>query len=659
MTTLLRARSCFEIKSISEPVNGKRRFKGTATTPSTDRMGDIVEPLGAKFVLPLSFLWQHDSMDPVGWIDKTTPTRNGIDVEGEVADIEEPGALKDRLTMAWQMMKAKLVRGLSIGFRPLEYEPINAKDPFGPVRFKVWEWLELSAVTIAANQDASIHAIKSIDDRLLAASGRAQKAVTVPRVGGNISTNTKPPNERNTMKTLQEKIAEREELRTQKAARLKELGELKETEQRKFTTDEKDELKTLADDIDEIDDDLRVLRGQVEMSHRAKPVSETEGGRRSAGGYVFRKGADQEEKFKGQNYVRQVIAKALALVSQNQGNYLRPSQIAEARWGKTNPTLVAIMKANEVPGGGTGSGEWGHELVQADTRYTGDFINFLYSETVFDKLPLREIPANVPVKGQDGAATGYWVGESKAIPATTGDFSSTNLTPLKVAALAVVSNELLADSSPAAEGLVGDALKEASTQRVDTTFLSATAASAGVSPAGILNGLSAIPSNGGDAQSIMTDLKALVATFITAKNVRNLYIVTTPTLASALGLMRNALGQPEFPGITVNGGTFMGYPVVVGDNVPSGDVIMLNPREIWKIGDSGISISVSRDAMIEQSTAPTGETDTPTAASQAFTSMFQEESTAIKVVRRINFQKRRTSAVAYVSGADYGSELSA
>ena len=132
----------------------------------------------------------------------------------------------------------------------------------------------------------------------------------------------------------------------------------------------------------------------------------------------------------------------------------------------------------------------------------------------------------------------------------------------------------------------------------------------------------------------------------------------TPTTAVALSLMKNALGQPEYPTINPQGGTFVGYPVYVGDNVGASDVILMKPDEIWKIGDLGVNFAISTDAMIEQSSAPTGVTDTPTAASQAFTSMFQEESTAIKVVRPINFGKRRSTAVAYIGDANYGAEQS-
>ena len=190
---------------------------------------------------------------------------------------------------------------------------------------------------------------------------------------------------------------------------------------------------------------------------------------------------------------------------------------------------------------------------------------------------------------------------------------------------------------------------------IDQTFLSPAAAGAGVSPAGILNGLTAITPSGTDADAIRTDIGALYAPFIAANNVADpLWIVTTPALAKTMSLMVNPLGQQEFNGtVTSKGGSLMGDPVVIGSYVGAGDVIMLNPKDIWRIGDTGLEVSTSREATIEQSTAPTGATDTPVAASQFITSMYQEDSTAVKVLRELNFQKRRTSAVAYIDAAAY------
>lgn len=455
---------------------------------------------------------------------------------------------------------------------------------------------------------------------------------------------------------IADQIKDLENTRAAKAARMAAVMQKSIDESRSTDEAESEEFDTIASEIKQIDADLsrlKVLEGMNLVSARRvdpdagkKGLDDVLENRRGPAIIVNR---EAEEKFKGQNYTRMVIARALAYLEQRSA-----TGIAQQRWGKSNPTLVALIKANEVPGGGSGSGEWGSELVVADGRYTGDFIDFLKSRTIYDQLPLREVPANITIKGQDGGATGYWVGQSKAIPATTVDFMNVTLKPLKVAALAVVSNELLRDSTPAAEALVRDALVDASSQRIDLTFLSASAAVTDVSPAGILNGVSAIGTSGPDGDGLRADVKALYAAFITAKNATGLQYVTNPSLAKAVQLMVNALGQTEFPGLNASGGTLLGDAVVTGDNVNAEYLILLKPSDIYRIGDTGIQVSVSRDAMIEQSSAPTGATDTPVAASQVFTSMFQEESTAIKVVRSINFAKRRASAVQYINNAMYG-----
>ncbi len=181
-----RAYSTLAVKAI-EDTSGKRLFSGIASTPTTDRMGDIVEPKGAQFKLPIPLLWQHDARQPIGWITAAKVTDSGIEVHGEVATIEEEGPLKQRITDAWQMLKAKLVRGLSIGFNSIESARIEGT--YG-VRFLKWEWLELSAVTIAANQEASITAIKFIDMQQRAALGLLR--LPVVRLDGAPIAPTKP-----------------------------------------------------------------------------------------------------------------------------------------------------------------------------------------------------------------------------------------------------------------------------------------------------------------------------------------------------------------------------------------------------------------------------------------------------------------------------------
>lgn len=169
-----RAYATIEIKAADGAAGEKRTFTGIATTPTTDRMGDIVEPRGAQFKLPIPLLWQHDSRQPIGWVTAAKVTDKGIEISGEVADIPEEGKLKDRLLEAWQSLKHKLVRGLSIGFNAIEHTQI---DGTWSQRYTKWEWLELSAVTIPANSDCSINAIKSADQAIRRAAFGARPVV--------------------------------------------------------------------------------------------------------------------------------------------------------------------------------------------------------------------------------------------------------------------------------------------------------------------------------------------------------------------------------------------------------------------------------------------------------------------------------------------------
>ena len=153
----------------------------------------------------------------------------------------------------------------------------------------------------------------------------------------------------------------------------------------------------------------------------------------------------------------------------------------------------------------------------------------------------------------------------------------------------------------------------------------------------------------------LTNIRELRAPFLTAKNGGGLVICLPTGLASNIGLLVNALGQTEFPGITETGGTLLGHTVYTGDNVGATTIVMLKPSDVWRIGNLGVEVSMSMEATIEQDGAPQGFASSPVvAASATLMSMWQTESVAFKVVRPINFQKRRTHAVQFISDAQYG-----
>jgi len=148
-----KAYSLFELKSVDE---GRGLIAGLATSIEADRVGDVVEPKGAKFKLPLPLLWQHNAAAPIGHVTHATVTESGIEVIAQVAR-----GVTTEIDNVWRLIKGGLVRGLSVGFRsnPGDREFLKG----GGIRFKSWEWLELSAVTIPANTQASIQSIKAFD----------------------------------------------------------------------------------------------------------------------------------------------------------------------------------------------------------------------------------------------------------------------------------------------------------------------------------------------------------------------------------------------------------------------------------------------------------------------------------------------------------------
>jgi HK97 family phage prohead protease len=153
-----RAYSLLEVKAMDDD---KRVITGLATSPVPDRAGDVVDPLGVKFQNPLPLLWQHQHDKPIGHVVFDKPTPKGITFTATLPSIADDGPLKDLVDMAWQSIKAKLVRGVSIGFRSLKHAFIEG----GGVHFQESEVFELSAVTIPMHQLATIQTVKAMDVR--------------------------------------------------------------------------------------------------------------------------------------------------------------------------------------------------------------------------------------------------------------------------------------------------------------------------------------------------------------------------------------------------------------------------------------------------------------------------------------------------------------
>src|SRR5436190_21569565 len=158
MSTNDRAYALLHVKSFDAE---RRTFAGVATTPELDRQGHSVDPAGVTFRNPLPLLLHHDQTCPIGTVTLFPATAAGIAFEATLPVIEAPGALRDRVDLAWQSIKAGLMSGVSIGFRILADGVERLKG--GGLRLTKTEVVELSLVTIPANVSASIRMVKTLD----------------------------------------------------------------------------------------------------------------------------------------------------------------------------------------------------------------------------------------------------------------------------------------------------------------------------------------------------------------------------------------------------------------------------------------------------------------------------------------------------------------
>lgn len=642
-----RAYSLLAIKSIDED---QRIIEGVATTPTTDRMGDIVEPEGAEFKLPIPFLWQHNSREPIGHVVSAKVGKDGITIRAKIVKFDEPGDLKNLLDKAWGMLKTGLVRGLSIGFDPIEDARIEGTFGF---RFLKWAWLELSAVTIPANEEATIQTVKSYDVGQPAAPGKAAPAKP-PGASGPVYLLKSQPGAKPVF-NIADKIREFEATRAAKAARQLEIQEKASAEGRSKDEAERQEFDGLSAEIKSCDlelKDLHELEAQAVAS--AKPVNGrgiAPAAESRAPNLVIR---TPKQLAPGVRFARMVKCRA---ISKLEGVNIR--EVAAEMY----PDDELIAKAG-VPAGSTISGNWAANLTGDDTSAFADFAEFLRPQTILGKfgqggIPgLRGVPFRVPLLGQSEGGSGYWVGQGKAKPLTKFNFTRTTLDPLKVANIAVLTEESVRSSAPSADTIVRDGLVNALRERLDIDFIDpGKSVSAGVSPASITNGVSALPSSGNDADAIREDIKALMAGFIAANNPPTSGVwIMSATTALALSLMRNPLGQDEFPGISMNGGTFAGLPVIVSEYVPTDSagslVILVNAGDIYLGDDGRFAVDVSREASLEMDDAPSGEANTPTESTVV--SLWQANCVGFRAEREINWKARRDSAVQVLSAVNWG-----
>lgn len=659
-----RAYSLLEIKSFDEE---QRLITGVASDPQTDRMGDIVESLGAKYELSIPLLLYHDSKKPVGRASLSKDER-GIPFVAKLPKIAEPGVLRDRVEEAWQSVKHGLIRGTSIGFRPNEGGVEFMES--GGLRFTDYEILELSLVAIPANVNATIQTIKEFASRQetslqgpkrvddTSTSGPRPNSTTQARVKATtaetqVSVRVTP------MKNISEKIASFEATRAAKAGERKAIMEKSGDAGETLDQAQKEKYDALSAEIKELDETITRFR-EIEAEEKATAVTVTKEPERSAAVRDPNAGRTNivsvtPNRDKGIGMARVVIAKMVSFIQRGQ---ISAIDVAKQRWPDDSAVHLTLKAA--VGAGTSLDSTFAAPLAYA-TDLPGEFIAFLRPRTIIGRIPgLNQVPFNVRMVGQSTGGTAGWVGQGKPKPLTKQTFAEVTLGIAKIAAITVIAEELAMLSSPSAEAAVRNDLAAAVIAKQDADFVNpAVAAVSNVSPASITNGLVALSSAGTSADNVRTDLGVLMKTFLDDNlDPTTGFFIMPNSLCLALSLMVNSLGQAEFPGLTVAGGTLAGLPVIGSQHAaltggPGNLVILGLANEILLADDGVVTIDVSNQASLEMSDAPTQDGVAGSGAS--LVSLWQSNLLGIKAERHINWKKRRAEAVAYMDDVNWGS----
>lgn len=422
---------------------------------------------------------------------------------------------------------------------------------------------------------------------------------------------------------------------------------------------QKEEFDGNEADIKEIDDHLKRLRSMekaagVSAAPVGTPRSQEEGSAARGGQRIEVKNVNLP---KGTSFTRYALA-----LARSKGNLMQAAEIAK-NWRESTPEVENILKA-AVSAGTTTDADWAKPLVEYQNM-ASEFAELLRPATIIGRIPgLRRVPFDIKIPRQTGGSSVGWVGEGKPKPVSELSFDQITLGRAKTAGIVVITDELARASSPSAEQVVRDDLVAQTAQFLDGQFVDpAKAAVAGVSPASITNGVTPVAASGSDADALRSDAKAVMGKFLTANlSLAGAVWLMTEMQALGIALMTNPMGQPEFPGLQINGasgGSFMGLPVVLSENIPgnttSGSegarIILAKANEILLADDDETMLDISGEASLQMDSAPASPAD----ASTVMISLWQHNMIGIRAERYINWAKRRSGAVQFIDSANYGS----
>lgn len=629
---LKRAYTILQVKSFEED-GDQRIIKGIATTPAIDRMGDEVESTGAIFKTPMPLLLHHDHKLPVGTVEFAKVQKDGIPFIARIANIEKEGVLKDRTDEAWQSVKAGLIQAVSIGFSAIEY--VQTKTG---LKFTKWEWLELSLVTVPANSEATITAIKSLDQKFLPVGDSTKTAKTKLKLTQGIK-----------MKKYAEQIA-------QLKAQIKENVEAMEALQAKaleageaLGEDEQKEFDTLQSDTEILEKNLKntqylqtkSIESAVEVKGaNSRQAADSRGpGQRAADRQPVRLSASKSSR-EDKNDNGLGFAKMIYAMGRAQGNFQKAIEIADTTFRDESicESLEMFSKAAVDPATNANLPYLGN-LIE-DSNVT-TFLELQEEKSILWRSGLRPVPFYSKWIEELDTGEAGWVGEMGRKPVTESLTRKDVMPPFKLAAISVVSDENVRDTGGKSLTFLRDSLIRKINRKADRSFIDPTFAGiADVAPPSITYGVTPTASTG-DAQD---DIELIIQAVKNASGREdgNVLVMSTQRFNKLLFLRQPVSNLYVYPELATSNSLF-GVTILASEFIGSfanstGDYMFAyNINNIflgYAPSDPGISISYSNQATVVMDDNTGGTTG-------GTYSLWQNNATGVLVERAINWKKAR------------------
>jgi HK97 family phage prohead protease/HK97 family phage major capsid protein len=644
---------------------------------SIDRMGDTIASDGwdiESFNKNPIALFNHNPSFPIGkWSDLRVENK-GLRGKLQLA----PKGTSDRIDEIRKLIDAGILKAVSVGFRDLESEPIDKKNPFSGYRFIRQELIETSLVSVPANPNAlaiakSLKVSPQTLDLVFAKHGKRGAIRQRGFTGKHAATSRK---EGSRAMTLAQRIIEMEAQLVEKRDALKaHLEHVNDTNvsdadlevTQKFNAD----IKQLERQHAALVDSEKALGGTLNTGEgtgtgtgngtgNARALVTV--GERARGSTSFTPAARKQAKeLDPLDYM--IRAATVGYFVKTTG---RPAdEVRRKIYGEDEVTqgiCEIVLRAASAPAMTTVVG-WAAELVQQ--IYT-DFMQLLLPKALLPGIASRGLTLNfgaagriiIPTRSRTPTIAGSFVGEGMAIPVRQGAFASQTLTPKKVAVISVWSREMNDHSIPAIEGLIREAVQEDTSVAIDTVLIDANPATV-IRPAGLLNGITVTPPTaGGGLPALIGDIKVLIQALVagTYGNIRAPVWLMNPgdVLAASLASAPNT-GIFPFRD-EIKNGTLNNVPFVESSTVTSKTMIVVDAADFVVVGGEAPRLELSDQATLHmEDTNPLDLVGpgSPGVVAAPQRSLFQTDSIALRMVMPLNWVQRRAGTIAYTTGVTW------